>query len=777
MSDAIANPNDNLSGTNGSATVAFAGERYSKEERDIAFATAAMTAGLFNERQLQSAVANWTIHGDISLADHLQTLGLLNREAREQCEAAATAALAELNAAPGPEIPAGQTRLGSTFQRLDESGRISKLLGAGGAEIVGQSGLRSAVTRLTLVRRLGQGGLGTVWLARDENMQRYVALKEVTRAQDGSGAAITRFRREAEITGRLEHPGIVPVYECGEDQETERVFYTMRFLGKQTLHDSIQEYHERRAAGDQDPMLLRNLLTAFVSVCQAIGHAHSRKVIHRDLKPENVAIDSFGQVIVIDWGLAKVLDEINLPEHLAGIGSGQLGESQQTAAGQVFGTPLYMAPEQAAGRLEDVDERTDVYGLGTILFAILTGIAPHERSQLDAGKSGIRGLISAVASRPTPLAREANAAADPALEAICAKAMAKRRYARYQTATELAEEIQRWMAGEPVNAYREKRFQRLGRWVQHHRRTSQILATAFIIALVAGASMLTTSYQNHVAVRKSRFEEMKSDARELEVQLAADADHLAKNVRFMSNVPPIYGIIAARSGVVNATIESEESWRPRLELIYEGLLRANPEYLAISYLSLEKGAAQEIVRVERQTSDPSFIRRVPKGRLSQRQNDAVLDSVRTLSVGEVRLAIAEADTTGASQNGFRARMLGFIPVYDDAKGSLFGCVVIETDAAAQALRILEHHNGSQADIFVTDGHGQIWASSRPRRGIKAESVPASVTDVVPGTAGFFRKGNVETTLESPAGGIVANRIRLNLFDAGSNVAIVLHLTE
>jgi serine/threonine protein kinase len=604
-----------------------------------------------------------------------------------------------------------------------------------------------------------------------------VALKEVTRAEDGSAAAIARFRREAEITGRLEHPGIVPVYEFGEDQETERVFYTMRFLGKQTLHDSIAEYHERRTAGDHDPLLLRNLLTAFVSICQAIGHAHSRKVIHRDLKPENVAIDSFGQVIVIDWGLAKVLDETNLPEHLAGIDSSHLGVSQQTAAGQVFGTPLYMAPEQAAGRLEDVDERTDVYGLGGILYAILTGIAPHERSQIDAGKSGVRGLISAITSKATPMAREANPDADPALEAICARAMAKRRYARYQTATELAEEIQRWMAGEPVEAYREKRMQRIGRWVQQHRRTSQLLATAFIIALVAGASMLTTSYQNDVAIRHSQFEEMKSDARELEVQFAANADHLAKNVRFMSNVPPIYGIIAARSATPNSTLESEDSWRPRLELIYEGLLRANPEYLSVSYLSLEKGSAQEIVRVERQTSDPSFIRRVPKSRLAQRQGEAFLERVRTLGVGDVRLTIAEAEAAGNSQNGFRPRMLGFIPVYDDAKGSLFGCVVVETDAVGEALRILERHTGSQADIFITDGRGQIWASARPRRGIKAESVPVNVADIVPGAAGFFRNGNSEPTLENPANSIVALRIRHNLFEPGNNMAVVLHLAE
>jgi hypothetical protein len=391
MSVPIPDSKGGLPKPNGSETVAFAGERFSKEERDVAFAVQAMGAGLVSERQLQTALASWTIHGDTSLADQLQTLGLLSRNDRERCEQEAAVVLSDLHPEQASGSAGGKSTLGSTLRHLDDSGRVARLLGISDAGALDQGGLRSAVARRTLIRKPGQGGLGTVWLARDENVQRYVALKEVTRTDEASGPAIARFRREAEITGRLEHPGIVPVYVFGEDRETQRVYYTMHFLGKQTLQNAVQEYHERRQSGDHDPMLLRNLLTAFVSICQAIGHAHSRKVIHRDLKPENVAIDNFGQGIVIDWGLAKVLDETGLPQHLFEAGPGRDADSQQTAAGQVFGTLLYMAPEQAAGRVDEVDERTDVYGLGAILFAILTGVAPHERSQLDSGSSGARG--------------------------------------------------------------------------------------------------------------------------------------------------------------------------------------------------------------------------------------------------------------------------------------------------------------------------------------------------------------------------------------------------
>ena len=182
----------------------------------------------------------------------------------------------------------------------------------------------------------------------------------------------------------------------------------MRFLGKQTLQDAITEYHERRDEGDDDPMLPRHLLTSFVSVCQAIGHAHSRNVIHRDLKPENIAVDSFGQVIVIDWGLAKVLDEAMPGDNIADATLMDNSDGERTIAGQVLGSPLYMAPEQAAGRIDEVDERTDIYGLGAILFSILTGYAPHEQSQASSGSTTTRDLITAIASGPTPRVRNTN---------------------------------------------------------------------------------------------------------------------------------------------------------------------------------------------------------------------------------------------------------------------------------------------------------------------------------------------------------------------------------
>ncbi len=414
-------------------------EELSRQEEDIALAAELLQSGIANEREISGAVSDWSIHGSVSLAEHLASRGILSAEQISQIKQGAAGRVdrARQSVAGGSDVPAaGKSMLLATLERLDGSGRVAKLLGVTVAARGGEFDARITEGRYELIRKLGQGGLGRVWLARDVNLNRHVALKEISHVAGQSEAIVERFKHEAEITGRLDHPSIVPIHQLGKDLATGRVFYAMRFLGRTTLQDSISEYHERREAGDEDPMLLRHLLTAFVNVCHAIGHAHSRKVIHRDLKPENVVIDSFGQVIVIDWGLAKIIDEASVESLMDSV---TVSSGDRTNEGQILGTPLYMAPEQAAGRLDELDNRTDIYGLGAILFAIVTGYAPHERTQKAAIESGVgaRGMISVIASGEVPDAREVHPGADPALEAICRKAMARKRYARYQHATVL----------------------------------------------------------------------------------------------------------------------------------------------------------------------------------------------------------------------------------------------------------------------------------------------------------------------------------------------------
>ena len=199
--------------------------------------------------------------------------------------------------------------------------------------------------RYTLTRLHACGGIGQVWLARDEDIGRDVALKELRPERADEPTFEGRFLREARITGQLQHPGIVPVYELVPGTDDQQSFYTMRFVQGRTLSEAVQDFHQkrqRRAAGTLEE---NALLNAFVNVCHTVAYAHARSVIHRDLKGQNIVLGDFGEVIVLDWGFAKVLDspenEVYAPENYLD----RFAPSDQTISGQVVGTPAYMAPE------------------------------------------------------------------------------------------------------------------------------------------------------------------------------------------------------------------------------------------------------------------------------------------------------------------------------------------------------------------------------------------------------------------------------------------------
>jgi PAS domain S-box-containing protein len=280
------------------------------------------------------------------------------------------------------------------------------------------------------------GGIGRVWLARDQQFDREVAIKELLPETAGHAKAVARFLREARLTGHLEHPGIVPVYELASRAGTH--FYAMRFVRGRTLSAAVDSYHARRMKGREEPLEFVALLTAFAAVCNAIAYAHSRGVLHRDLKGDNVILGNFGEVIVLDWGLAKLIgqaDELEtgpFQELAAGAANAGL-----TVQGEVVGTPAYMAPEQAEGRLDEIDQRTDVFGLGALLYEILTGQPPF------AGSNTLEVLNKAI-QRNAALPHDLWAEVPAALEAICLKAMAKDPRQRYSSAVDLAQEVQSW---------------------------------------------------------------------------------------------------------------------------------------------------------------------------------------------------------------------------------------------------------------------------------------------------------------------------------------------
>ncbi|HIE97379.1 MAG TPA: serine/threonine protein kinase [Planctomycetes bacterium] len=286
------------------ATQLFPNALAARQEQDVALAALLLNEEILNEQQLAQALADWTIHGTESLGEHLVCAELISEAECERLEKKTEGQLNRITTGLDATVVADSNVSDQTFlslEQIDSSGRVATLLGmSSNPAATGEPQTRRFSEDYTLIRKLGQGGLGTVWLARDNSLKRFVALKEVNEAMQGNSATVSRFSHEAIVTGRLEHPSILPIHQFAKDTETGQTFYTMRFLGKQTMQDAIAEYHERREAGDHDPMLLHHLLTAFVSVCQAIAYAHSRNVVHRDLKPENVALDGYGQVIVLD---------------------------------------------------------------------------------------------------------------------------------------------------------------------------------------------------------------------------------------------------------------------------------------------------------------------------------------------------------------------------------------------------------------------------------------------------------------------------------------------
>ena len=299
-------------------------------------------------------------------------------------------------------------------------------------------------TRYELRELVARGGMGVVYAAEDEKLHRRVALK-VLDTTDASAELTARLVREARILAQLEHPGIVPVHDVGTLSDG-RMFYTMKFVEGQRLDEYIEQM-------DSLPQRLRLLLR----ICDAVAFAHARGVLHRDLKPANIMVGPFGEVLVMDWGLAKILRE-NLPseETVLAAPNRKIPETDSTQStvvtghGTVMGTPGYMSPEQARGETEKVDERSDIFSLGALLKFVA---AP------SAKKSG---------SLPKPLL------------AICSKAAAEKPEGRYASVSEFAADLSRFLDEQPVLAYSESFFERTGRFYKRHQ-VAILLITAYLV--------------------------------------------------------------------------------------------------------------------------------------------------------------------------------------------------------------------------------------------------------------------------------------------------------
>jgi serine/threonine protein kinase len=323
------------------------------------------------------------------------------------------------------------------------------------------SGPDFSLTKYRIVKELARGGMGTVYLADDLELDRQIAIK-VINAPEADAELVSRMIQEARIIARLEHPGIVPIHDVGTLADG-RVFYAMKLVRGSRLDEYARENES-----------IKDRLRKFQTVCDAVAFAHAHHVIHRDLKPQNIMIASFGEVLVLDWGVAKMFhnretagmdseaDIQMLPDREDCHPNAPPDNYRDTARGTVIGTAGYMSPEQLRGETEQLEERSDVYALGAVLYFLLTDRSPHSS---NAWEGSSESRLPDPPSRP----RELNPSVSKAAEAVCLHAMASAITDRYASAAELSADIAKLIDGDAVSAYRENIFERTGRWLDKNR--------------------------------------------------------------------------------------------------------------------------------------------------------------------------------------------------------------------------------------------------------------------------------------------------------------------
>ncbi len=446
----------------------------------------------------------------------------------------------------------------------------------------------STAGRFRVLRPHARGGLGQVYVARDLELGRQVALKEILAEKADNPRLRSRFLLEAEISGNLEHPGIVPVYGLGTYADG-RPFYAMRFIQGDSLKEAIAAYHAADPALDpaSSKLRLRQLLGRFVDVCDAIAYAHSRGVLHRDLKPANIMLGGYGETLIIDWGLAKAVGHRDTA-------SGDLettliplsGDSHEpTVAGHLLGSPPYMSPEQAEGLLDHLGPATDVYGLGATLYSLLTGTAPIEGATVEE-------VLSKVKKGSIVPPRLVNAHVPRALEAVCLKALSLQPADRYPSARALADDVEHWLADEPVSALAEALVDRVRRWALRHRTVVSTAAAVLflgIAGLAAFAALVGDRNRRLVAANQAtRQAEALADAR-LDRAMASIEDYFTG-----------FSEDALKGGQLPATLRDRLLAKPREfyeQLRAELAVKPNPSEREMALLAKGQESLGKILRI------------------------------------------------------------------------------------------------------------------------------------------------------------------------------------
>jgi serine/threonine protein kinase len=392
-------------------------------------------------------------------------------------------------------------------QKTPTRGNVQKAASLGTASAQSESTTKaSTLCEYTLVREIARGGMGQIYFGEDPQLKRNVAVKVSSVSEAGEDP---RFSKEAEVLAQLAHPNVVPIHNIGVDAQ-ERPFYSMKLVKGRTLQAVLNLIRDGDAAATKD-YPRATLLTIFRKVCDAMMFAHSKGILHRDLKPDNIMVGEYGEVLVMDWGLAKVLGE---QEHTSAANSrvNDTGDYGMTMEGEVMGTPQYMSPEQATGMVAELDQRSDIYSLGGILYAILTLRPPIDGTTLDEVLTKVKnGRISAMVTKrggkgavtvgaPTAMGAEV----PEALQAVTLKAMATDRNKRYVNVELFAGDIERYQNGFATNAEEAGTLKRIKLWVARNKVLAGSAAAILVVVSSFSAKVVVEGRKASAALAQLR---------------------------------------------------------------------------------------------------------------------------------------------------------------------------------------------------------------------------------------------------------------------------------
>lgn len=513
---------------------------------------------------------------------------------------------------------------------------------------------------------LAKGGLGEVYAADDEDLRREVAIKFIKQRYKNRSDCTEQFKLEAEITSRLDHPGVVPVYGYGKSADG-RLCYAMRLIQGETLEERIARLHAPTKKNIstfsmERSVEFRGVLAQFIAVCNTIAYAHNRGILHRDIKPENIMLGKYDDTLVVDWGLAMTVDRDETAkasgERTLMPNSGS-GTSSSGSSGGPVGTPAYMSPEQAKGE-GTLTAATDIFALGCTLYKILTGRAPYTgdnaRETLTKARYGTYQPPQSLKSDvPAPLA------------AICSMAMEVNPDDRYFTAIELAYDLERYLAGGTVVAYSENVFERFRRW----RRLNSTLwhsMISIVLLLAVGLTVgLTSTYNQRQNLVRQRLEHLQAEGHFYNHVILSDFDELRKDVL----------LLGGRPTVINAALQFEQGELPDklatdLDSLFREFLAQNPSYVQLRYIANDADGMEKL-RIDRSLTNPNNLVAVPGSPKGDRGYFS--DTVR-LQRNQVYLSGIDINMEQGIHQWSLPVVRAGIPVFDPDKGRVLGIVMI-----------------------------------------------------------------------------------------------------